>query len=174
MTERIEETISGYNASVVVNVYGNDLDALDQDGQNIARILESITGSKDITLQSPPGNPQVKIRLRPEIIAQLGIMNADILDTIRAAYEGYTASYIYEGINKKPVVVTFERKYREDIANIRKLPIRGVMIKLYAVLMLLTLTKKTEDPKFFIRMVSECKQSLPTSLIEILIHLIKN
>ncbi len=131
LTERIEETISGYNASVVVNVYGNDLDALDQDGQNVARILESIRGSKDITLQSPPGNPQVKIRLRPEIIAQLGIMNADILDTIRAAYEGYTASYIYEGINKKPVVVTFERKYREDIANIRKLPIRGVNDKIY-------------------------------------------
>ena len=131
LTERIEETISGYNASVVVNVYGNDLDALDQDGQNIARMLEGIRGSKDITLQSPPGTPQVKIRLRPEIIAQLGIMNADVLDTIRAAYEGYTATYIYEGVNKKPVVVTFEKKYREDITNIQKLPIRGVNNKIY-------------------------------------------
>ena len=125
LTERIEETISGYNASVVINAYGDDLDLLDQDAQKIAQVLQKINGSKDITVQSPPGTPQVKIRLRQEKIAQLGIMNKDVLNAIRAAYEGITATYIYEGINKKPVVVTFEKNYRDDITNIKKLPVRS-------------------------------------------------
>ena len=30
LTERIEETISGYAASTVINIYGNDLDALEK------------------------------------------------------------------------------------------------------------------------------------------------
>ena len=30
LTERVEESLSGYTASVIVNIYGNDLDALDE------------------------------------------------------------------------------------------------------------------------------------------------
>ena len=131
LTERIEETISGYNASVVINVYGDNLDSLDQDAQRISQILTKIDGSKDIMVQSPPGTPQVSIRLRQEKIAQLGILNKDVLDIIRTAYEGITASYVFDGINKKPVVVTFESNYKDDIAKIKKLPIRSSDNKIY-------------------------------------------
>ncbi len=131
LTERIEETISGYNASVVINVYGDNLDSLDQDAQRISQILTKIDGSKDIMVQSPPGTPQVSIRLRQEKIAQLGILNKDVLDIIRTAYEGITASYVFDGINKKPVVVTFESDYKDDIAKIKKLPIRSSDNKIY-------------------------------------------
>ena len=33
LTERIEETLSGYTAPVVVNIFGNDLDVLDRKAQ---------------------------------------------------------------------------------------------------------------------------------------------
>lgn len=131
LTERIEETISGYNASVVINTFGNNLDSLDQDVQKIAQVLQRIKGSIDITVQSPPGTPQVKIRLKPEKIAQLGIMNKDVLDAIRVAYEGITATHVYEGIYKKPVVITFEKNYRNDITKIKKLPIRSNNNKIF-------------------------------------------
>ncbi len=39
LTERIEETLSGYTAAVAVNVFGNDLDLLDRKAQEIARAL---------------------------------------------------------------------------------------------------------------------------------------
>ena len=54
LTERIEETISGYNAAVVINLYGKNLDTLDQDAIKVAQMLETLPGSKDIMLQSPP------------------------------------------------------------------------------------------------------------------------
>ena len=66
LTERIEETISGYNASIVINIFGDDLNALDQDAQKIVYALGKINGSSDIMLQSPPGTPQVSIRLHSE------------------------------------------------------------------------------------------------------------
>ena len=36
LTERIEETLSGYTAAVAVNVFGNDLDMLDREAQEVA------------------------------------------------------------------------------------------------------------------------------------------
>ena len=125
LTERIEETISGYNAAVVINLFGESLDDLDQDAQKVSYLLETISGSKDITLQSPPGTPQIKIRLRTKKIAELGIMKTDVLNTIRASYQGFPAATIYEGAISTPLVVTLEKKYRDDILDILKLPIRA-------------------------------------------------
>ena len=125
LTERIEETISGYNAAIVINLFGESLDDLDQDAQKVAYLLETISGSKDITLQSPPGTPQIKIRLRTKKIAELGIMKTDILNIIRASYQGFPAATIYDGALKTPLVVTLDKKYRDDILDILKLPIRS-------------------------------------------------
>jgi len=124
LTERIEETISGYNASVVINLFGKDLDALDRDGQKISRLLNEIDGAEDITLQSPPGTPQATIRLRPNKIAEYGIMKSDVLEIIRTAYEGYPAAIIYDGVMPVTVKVTVNKSYRDDILDIHELPIR--------------------------------------------------
>ena len=98
LTERIEETISGYNSSIVINIFGDNLDSLDQDAQKIVFMLQKMKGASDIMLQSPPGTPQVSIKLRSEKMSQLGILKTDVLDTIKAAYEGFPASLVYDGI----------------------------------------------------------------------------
>lgn len=124
LTERIEETISGYNASIVINIFGDDLNALDQDAQKIVYALGKINGSSDIMLQSPPGTPQVSIRLHSEKMSQLGILKTDVLNVIKTAYEGFPAATIYDGIIPVEVAVTLEKSYRDDILDIHKLPIR--------------------------------------------------
>ena len=124
LTERIEETISGYNASVVINLFGKDLDELDRDGQKISRLLNEIEGAKDIMLQSPPGTPQATIRLRANKIAEYGIMKSDVLEIIRTAYEGFPAAIIYDGVIPITVKVTVNKSYRDDILDIHNLPIR--------------------------------------------------
>jgi len=124
LTERIEETISGYNASIVINIFGDNLDSLDQDAQKIVIMLQEMKGASDIMLQSPPGTPQVSIKLRSEKMSQLGILKTDVLDTIKAAYEGFPASLVYDGIVPVQIAVTLSNDYRDDILDINKLPIR--------------------------------------------------
>ncbi|MES2553866.1 MAG: efflux RND transporter permease subunit, partial [Pseudomonadota bacterium] len=80
LTERIEETISGYAASQVINIYGRDLDALDRDAQAIAGVLGSIQGASDVLVQSPPGTPQLVVRLRQDKMLQWGLQPTDVLD----------------------------------------------------------------------------------------------
>lgn len=123
LSERIEETISGYAASVVINIYGQDLDALDRDVQAIAGILASTQGGADITIQSPLGMPQLSIRLLPERLARWGLQPLDVLDTIRIAYEGIPVSQVYQGSRVIGIAVTMLPTARSDILQVGKLPI---------------------------------------------------
>ena len=147
LTERIEETISGYNASVVINIFGNDLDSIDQDAQKIAILLENIRGSKDITLQSPPGTPEVEIKIDPIKVAKYGINKIDVLNSIRSAYEGYPAAFVYEGVIKTPVVVTLNQISKDSITDIKNLPVRGANNQKYSLKDIAIITQKNGRSK---------------------------
>ncbi|HQN65291.1 MAG TPA: efflux RND transporter permease subunit [Methylophilus sp.] len=126
LTERIEETISGYAASTVINIYGQDLDALDRDAQRIATVVSSIPGAEDVLLQSPPGTPEVSIRLRPDKMALWGLQPVQVLDTIRAANEGVPIAQIYMGSRVVGLSVMLEEEARDDIGDIGNIPLFNV------------------------------------------------
>ncbi len=121
LTERIEETISGYAASIVVNIYGNDLDALDRDAQKMAGLISGIKGASDVLVQSPPGTPQAVIRLRPDRLAEYGLQSLDVLDTIRASFESLPVNQVYLGNRVVGVSVVLANEERDDIPDIAKL-----------------------------------------------------
>lgn len=123
LTERIEETISGYAASHVINIYGKDLDALDKDAQAIATAIATVPGARDVLVQSPPGTPQLSIRLRHEKLTQWGLQPTDVLDTIRAAYESMPVSQVYQENRVVSVNVLMGNQWRNNINQIKSLPI---------------------------------------------------
>ncbi len=122
LTERIEETISGYAASTVINIYGSDLDALDRDAQKIAALVSEIKGAEDVLLQSPPGTPQAVIRLRTEKLAEWGLKTVDVLDALRASYEGVPIAQVYLGNHVIGITVVLEEEARDDIGDIQNIP----------------------------------------------------
>lgn len=133
LTERIEETISGYPAAIVVNIHGDDLDALDRDAQAVAKVLAGIQGARDVQVQSPPGIPQFTIRLRPERLAQYGLQPVDVLENIQAAFEGVQAAQVFQGSRMVSVNIMFTPDLRDDLREIGDLPLKnpdGRMIQL--------------------------------------------
>ncbi len=88
LIERIDETISGYSSPVVVNIYGNDLAIIDANAQQVAAIMRNIDGAEDVQLRSPPGTSLIQIHLNLDQLAFRGIQPDQVLNTIRAAYEG--------------------------------------------------------------------------------------
>jgi CzcA family heavy metal efflux pump len=123
LTERIEETISGYAASTVINIYGNDLDALDRDAQSVASAISSIKGASDILVQSPAGTPQLVMRLRPEKLALWGLQPTDVLDTIRIAFESVPITQVYQGNRVIGVSVVLKAEARDDVQEAGNIPL---------------------------------------------------
>ncbi len=125
LTERVEETLSGYTAAVVVNVFGNDLPAIDGAAQHVAAAMRALPGAMDVELQSPPGNPQLTIRLRADALLRWGFDPADVLAAIRTAYQGDVVGQVYEGNRVFDVTVTLDPADRGRVSWIGQLPLRN-------------------------------------------------
>ena len=133
LKERIDETISGYTAPVIVNIFGNNLDILDAKAQEIAQVLNRIPGAIGVSVQSPPGTPQLVIRLRQDQLTRFGFEPVDVLEAVQAAYQGATVAQIYAGNRVFDVTVSLSPANRESPAEVGSLPLRnsqGVMVPL--------------------------------------------
>lgn len=133
LTERVEETLSGFTAAVVINLYGRDLDSLDASAQGIAKTLASVPGASDVQLQSPPGNPQLGVRLRKADLQRWGFDAVDVLEVIRAAFEGESVGRIHEDNRAFGVTVILDASSRQSLTQVADLPLRtpdGLFVKL--------------------------------------------
>lgn len=125
LTERIEETITGYAAPLVVNLYGSSLDSLDRDALAIANALASVPGARDVQIQAPPGTPQLSVRLHHERVAALGLQPLTVLEAVQAAYEGARVAQIYRGSQVVDLVVLLDPQHRNRINEVGALPLRN-------------------------------------------------
>ena len=123
LTERIEETLSGYTAPVAVNIFGDDLNMLDQEAQEVARVLGGVRGATGVQVQSPPGLPQLTIRLRAPDLQRWGLDPVGVLDLVRAAYQGDVVGQTYNGNQVFNVIAIFDQKSRGDVARVGELPL---------------------------------------------------
>lgn len=133
LIERVDETISGYTAPVVVNIYGNNLDQLDRKALEIAAIMESIPGATDVQVRAPPGTPVLGVRLRPDRLAHWGIKPLTVMEAVQTAYEGVQVGQIYEGNWVVPVTVVLDPASRTKPTSLARLPIpasNGTLIAL--------------------------------------------
>jgi CzcA family heavy metal efflux pump len=112
--DRIGETISGETAQVVVNVFGDDLDVLDEKADEVAAALNKVPGAADVQVSAPPGAPRVMIRLRSERLTQFGFRPLEMLEAVRTAYQGDAVAQTYEGEKVFEVVVILEPSARQQ------------------------------------------------------------
>ncbi|HEX6908077.1 MAG TPA: efflux RND transporter permease subunit [Terriglobales bacterium] len=125
LTERINEILSGYTGAVVVNVYGPDLNELDRQAGRIAGVLARVPGAREVQIQSPPGMPQVVVRLRPADVARWGFDSVQVLDVIRTAFSGEGVGEVYQGNQVFPVSVILNPADRKSVTDIASLPLRS-------------------------------------------------
>ncbi|HLI34795.1 MAG TPA: efflux RND transporter permease subunit [Terriglobia bacterium] len=125
LVERINETLSGYTSGVAVNIFGSDLNVLDEKAREVAQALGAIHGVSGVQLVSPPGAPQVVVRLRPRAIARWGFDPVQALDAVRTAYNGDIVGQIYQGDRVFDVSVILDPSDRRTVSEISDLPLRG-------------------------------------------------
>ena len=124
LTERVEESLSGNTAAVVINIFGNDLDALDRTARQVARTVNEIDGANEVQLQSPPGLAELSIQLRNPDLERWGLTSVEVLDLVRTAYQGDIAGQSYDGNRVFDVMVLLDTKTRNRINEVAALPIR--------------------------------------------------
>jgi CzcA family heavy metal efflux pump len=125
LTERVEETLSGYTAPVVVNIFGANLDILDATAASLAAVLAEVPGAAEVMVQSPPGAPQLVVRLRRDALVRWGLTPVDAMQAVSTAYQGEVVGQVYDGNRVFATTVMLDPVLRRDSTAVGELPLRN-------------------------------------------------
>jgi Cu/Ag efflux pump CusA len=123
LAERIEETLTGSTAELVVRVFGDQLDSLDVAARRVAEALGRVPGTTDVQYDPPPVAPELTVRLRPEALPAHGLRPGEVLATIETATRGTRVAQVFEGNRATDVVVTLLPERRDRPEDLRSLPV---------------------------------------------------
>jgi CzcA family heavy metal efflux pump len=123
--DRLSETISGETAPIVVSIFGDDLDFLDAKAREVYNVLNEVPGHADVQVKSPPGEPRMMIRLRPDRLTEFGYRPVDVLEAVETAYQGTIVAQIHHGNQVANVAVILSETGRRDPEAVGSLLLRS-------------------------------------------------
>jgi cobalt-zinc-cadmium resistance protein CzcA len=119
--ERVDELISGTKSEVAIKLFGDDLETLTEKAGEIAAIMATVEGARDIKVEQQAGQSYLTVDIDRRKIARFGINVSDIQQVIETAIGGKSATRILEGERRFSVAVRFPEQTRnspEAIGNV--------------------------------------------------------
>jgi heavy metal efflux system protein len=119
--DNVEEAVSGVKGSICVKIYGDSLDYMEAESNQVYRILKKIDGVEDLGVIKNIGQPELDIDLDQSKMALYGVTAADANAVIEMAIGGKAVTQLYEGIRKFDIRIRFPEQFRttqEDIGNL--------------------------------------------------------
>ena len=116
---------AGAASAFSVNVYGENLDAVDRAATDVADALRTMSGAQSISTDAAPLAPAMRIDLNFRRLAVYGLSAADVLDTVQAALQGVTVARIYDSGRAVDLAVTGPEALRRDPEAIDNLLLRS-------------------------------------------------
>ena len=118
---RIDELVAGTRAQIIIKLFGEDLDVLKEKSEEIAKVVSSIRGVRDLVVERGSGQPYVSIEIDREKIARHGISVDDVQSIIETAVGGKPATRIFEGEKYFDVTVRFPEENRNSIPSLENI-----------------------------------------------------
>lgn len=122
--ERVDELISGIRTECAIKLFGDDLDVLRDKAEEIAALIQPITGVKDIKVEQVAGQPYLIIDIDRQKIARFGINVSDVQEIITTAIGGRSATEIYEGERRFQLTLRFPEPYRNSVAAVGEIRVK--------------------------------------------------
>lgn len=133
---RFNELISGARQDVVCKIFGENLDSLASFANRIGSIAGTVSGAKDLYIETITGLPQIVVQYKRDAMAHYQLNIADVNRMVRSAFAGEVAGRIYENERRYDLVVRLQSDSRKDISDVQQLLIAtpaGTQIPLYQV-----------------------------------------
>ncbi|TRZ87266.1 efflux RND transporter permease subunit [bacterium] len=115
--------MGGAQTPIDIKLFGKDLDVLKQTATVIVDRIKGIEGVRDATHTLAAAKPEYHIRIDRERAAQLGLMISQVGTTVQAATLGKVATRYRDADEEIDVRVRFKTPYRDNIAEIRNIPL---------------------------------------------------
>ena len=134
--DNVEEAVSGVKGSICVKIYGDSLNYMEDQSNQVYNVLKTINGIGDLGVIKNIGQPELDIDLDQGKMAMYGVSTADANAVIEMAIGGKAVTQLYEGVQRFDIRVRFPEAFREtenDIGNLlvptqsgSKVPVREI------------------------------------------------
>ena len=131
--DNMEEAVSGVKGELATKIYGNDLHKLEDIADQVAAVMSTVPGIKDLGVLQVTGQPDLDIEVNRQQAARWGISVAEVQDAVQTAVGGTTLSQVLRGEQVYNLTLRYLPKYRdtrEAIENIRLLAPSGERVSL--------------------------------------------
>lgn len=121
----VDELLEGIRAELAIKVFGDDLEVLRLEAEEIAQVVRGVRGATDVQVDQVSGTPQLLVEVDRKAIARYGINVADVQQVIHAAVGGEVAGEIFEGVRRVDILVRYEPRARETVEAIGRILVSG-------------------------------------------------
>jgi HAE1 family hydrophobic/amphiphilic exporter-1 len=123
----------GSTSPVVVQVSGDDLDVLREISTEVADIVRSTPGTREVTSSITDGNPEMQIRIDRARAAAYGLTPMQVASEIKSAMDGTVATRYKVDGQEVDVKVSYTSEGHSDVDYLTNLTIlspQGAVVKL--------------------------------------------
>tara|TARA_R110002072_G_scaffold46591_7_gene128956 strand:+ start:19553 stop:22633 length:3081 start_codon:yes stop_codon:yes gene_type:complete len=121
LKERIKEVLTGTSASIVVRIFGPDLEGLRTHAAAVEAAIAPILGVVDLHVEQQVLVPMVQVRTRPEALALYGLTPGEVRRSTVTMINGTKFGEVFDGQKVYDAVVWGQQHTRTDLASLRKL-----------------------------------------------------
>lgn len=120
---RVDELTSGVKSDLAVKIYGEDLEILNQVGENISRLVAKMEGTANFFVEQPVGQPYLTIEIDRQALSSFGLNVNDVQGVIEAGIGGQVAGQLYEGQRRFDIQVRYPVEFRSELQEIQEIPV---------------------------------------------------
>ncbi|EKY23784.1 cation efflux system protein CusA [Brevundimonas diminuta 470-4] len=120
---RIDMLATGIKSPIGVKVSGADLAEIDRIGGEVAKVARTVPGVTSALAERLTGGRYVDIDIDRHAAGRYGLNIADVQSIVSGAIGGETIGQTVEGLARYPINVRYPRELRDDLGQLRALPV---------------------------------------------------
>ncbi|WP_104385443.1 efflux RND transporter permease subunit [Sphingobacterium sp. HMA12] len=134
--DNVEEYVAGVKSPLVIKIFGENLEDLENKANKFAESLKKVAGITDVNVFKNIGLPELRIQLHDSKMAKYGVSTRDVQSVIEMTIGGQSVTHFYDNERIFDVRLRFQKQYRdspEKIGNIiiptmndQKVPLREI------------------------------------------------
>ena len=117
LQERIKEVLSGASATIVLRIYGPELEGLRDRAQEVHAAINTVEGVIDLKVESQVLVPQLSLTLDPARLAPYGLQPKEVGDRISTLLHGSVVAEVHQGQRKFDIAVRAHPEISRTIAD---------------------------------------------------------
>ena len=110
-------------APVEVEIFGPDLDILNELGQQVRFLMSQVPGISQSTASITMGEPELNVDASSDTLSYLGLSLSDLASQMQINFSGLAGGSVLESTEEIPVRVRLSESFRQDVAGINAMPI---------------------------------------------------